>query len=65
MQPVSFKCPVCGLTFDDEQWARACEAWCRTHESCNLAITAHARERNTATAADHDKPTSPPEREHQ
>lgn len=40
-----FGCPVCGLTFDEEHWSRACAAWCRTHASCNLTITAHARER--------------------
>ena len=48
MQPASFACPVCGLTFDEQTWSRACEAWCRTHKSCNLTITAHSRERQIA-----------------
>lgn len=40
-----YTCPRCGLTFDEERWARECDAWCRTNGSCSLAITVRARER--------------------
>jgi len=35
-------CPECGLKYADKKWAEKCEAWCKTHHSCNLEITAHA-----------------------
>lgn len=38
-----FPCPECGLVYDDKDWAKQCEAWCKAHNSCNLAITKHAR----------------------
>lgn|GEM_PF-1543799 len=44
MQPTTFACPICGLTFDEQKWAKECEAWCRAHASCSLTITAHSRE---------------------
>ncbi|RME55805.1 tRNA pseudouridine(55) synthase TruB [Candidatus Parcubacteria bacterium] len=37
-----FRCPECGLFYAEERYAKQCEAWCRTHRSCNLAITRHA-----------------------
>ena len=40
-QPV-FLCDVCGLAFRTRDWAMKCEAWCSTHQSCNLAIAEHA-----------------------
>jgi hypothetical protein len=39
-----YTCPLCNLTYDEESWAQQCEAWCREHQSCNLAITAYSRE---------------------
>ncbi|MBI4021367.1 MAG: hypothetical protein HY369_03925 [Candidatus Aenigmarchaeota archaeon] len=38
----TFRCPVCGLHYPDATLAEKCAAWCRTHQSCNLAITRHA-----------------------
>ncbi len=37
-----FACEDCGLAYTDKKWAEKCEAWCREHHSCNLAITSHA-----------------------
>jgi hypothetical protein len=37
-----FECSECHLLYKDEEWAKQCEAWCKVHHSCNLAITAHA-----------------------
>jgi len=63
MQQTPFTCSICGLSFNEEQWAKACEAWCHVNATCNLAITAHARERRTATQG--WKPPAPPIREHE
>ncbi len=37
-----YTCPECGLRYAELSWAKQCEAWCRKHHSCNLAITKHA-----------------------
>jgi hypothetical protein len=63
MQQTPFACSVCGLTFDEQQWAKECEAWCHVHESCNLAITAYARERRTTTEGRKQQPPVLPKRE--
>ncbi|MDZ4285556.1 MAG: hypothetical protein U1A23_01365 [Candidatus Sungbacteria bacterium] len=42
-QPL-YECSECKLKYREEKWAKACEAWCREHKSCNLEITAHAEE---------------------
>lgn len=39
-----YTCPICGFHYRDEATAKACEAWCREHKSCNIEITAHAVE---------------------
>ena len=36
------ECPECKLKYREKKWAKACEAWCKEHHSCNLEITAHA-----------------------
>ncbi len=43
-----FVCPECGLSYERSEWAKKCAAWCREHQSCNLAITDHAIENNHA-----------------
>lgn len=40
----SYKCPECGLHYEDRGQAEKCEAWCKEHYSCNLDITSHAIE---------------------
>ena len=37
-----YECPECKLGYREKKWAKACEAWCKEHHSCNLEITAHA-----------------------
>ncbi|HEX6122124.1 MAG TPA: hypothetical protein VFY89_03135 [Ktedonobacterales bacterium] len=46
----TYQCSYCQLTFDEQHWQEACEAWCAAHQSCNLAITAHSREVQAAQA---------------
>ena len=37
-----YKCPECGLKYQEKEWAEKCEAWCKEHKSCNLEITKYA-----------------------
>lgn len=37
-----YKCPECGLPYEEKEWAEKCEAWCKKHKSCNLEITKYA-----------------------
>jgi beta-lactamase regulating signal transducer with metallopeptidase domain len=39
---VLYKCPECGLEYQEKEWAEKCEAWCRKNKSCNLEITKHS-----------------------
>lgn len=34
-----YTCPECGLSYREKELAKKCEAWCKEHNSCNLAIT--------------------------
>ena len=43
-----YQCPECGFHYVDKEWAEKCEAWCREHKSCNIEITAHAKENKKA-----------------
>jgi hypothetical protein len=44
-----YQCEECSLHYENEDWAKKCEAWCREHNSCNLEITAHAVENKKTT----------------
>lgn len=36
-------CQICGMAYEEEEWAVRCEEWCREHQgSCNLDIIEHA-----------------------
>jgi len=37
-----YKCPECGLEYQEKAWAEKCRNWCKEHKSCNLEITEHA-----------------------
>ena len=37
-----FKCQICGLRYEDEKWAKKCEAWCKKYKSYNIEIIKHA-----------------------
>lgn len=41
-RPEILLCEECGLGYADRVTAEACEAYCRTHQSCSLEITAKA-----------------------
>lgn len=42
-----YECVLCGLHYREREWAERCEAWCKEHPSCNLAIARFAEERIT------------------
>ncbi len=36
-------CSICGMAYENEEWAVKCKDWCSEHKgSCNLDITQHA-----------------------
>lgn len=37
-----YQCEECGLWYRDKEIAEQCQAWCKTHQSCNLDIIQHA-----------------------
>ncbi|MGQ9597031.1 MAG: DUF7128 family protein [Thermoproteota archaeon] len=37
-----YTCEVCGLGYDDEETAKACQKYCSTHNACSLEITSKA-----------------------
>jgi hypothetical protein len=39
-----YQCEECGFHYEDKEWAKKCEVWCKDHKSCNLEITSHAVE---------------------
>ena len=41
-----FRCPECGLHYEDKLIAQKCEAWCKETRSCNLEITQFSTENN-------------------
>jgi hypothetical protein len=42
-----YRCPECGLHYEERIWAEKCEIWCRENKSCSREITAHAQENKT------------------
>lgn len=51
-KPTLYRCPECGLHYSDATTANQCAAWCRTHQSCNLAIA------RTSIEATHSRPAT-------
>ena len=41
-RPGVFVCEECGLGYADRTIAESCEAYCRSHNSCSIEITARA-----------------------
>jgi len=41
-----FTCPICDSSYNEEEWAKKCELWCREHQSCNLEIIQHSINKN-------------------
>ena len=39
-----YKCPECGLHYENKDQAKKCEEWCKEHHSCNLEIISDAVE---------------------
>lgn len=38
-----YKCPECGLEYEEKSWAEKCEKWCKEHHTCNLEIIKHVK----------------------
>lgn len=41
-RPGIFLCEECGLGYAEQRTAEACEAYCKSHASCSIEITAKA-----------------------
>ncbi len=37
-----YKCPECGFSYKEKEWAKKCESWCGEHHTCNLEIIERA-----------------------
>ena len=38
-----YVCEVCGLAYEEKEWAAKCQSWCETHEgSCNFEYVQHS-----------------------
>jgi len=37
-----YQCEICKFYYESKQWAKACQAWCKEHNSYNIEITKHA-----------------------
>lgn len=38
-----YLCDVCGLAYEEKEWAVKCQNWCETHEgSCNIEYIQHS-----------------------
>lgn len=39
-----YKCPECGLHYEDEEIKNKCAAWCSENKSCNIEIARNSVE---------------------
>ncbi len=38
-----YVCEVCGLAYEEKEWAAKCQSWCETHEgTCHLEYVQHS-----------------------
>lgn len=37
-----YQCDECKLLYSDISWAKRCEEWCKSNNSCNLEIIRHS-----------------------
>lgn len=37
-----YACPICEFTYETEDFAKKCQAYCKAYKSCSLEITKHA-----------------------
>ncbi|MGC8495784.1 MAG: hypothetical protein ACP5RM_03390 [Candidatus Micrarchaeia archaeon] len=40
----TYFCEICKLNYTDKKLAEACQAWCSSHDSCNLSIASQSVE---------------------
>jgi len=38
----TWSCEICKLNYDKKELAEKCQAWCSTHNSCNLSIASQS-----------------------
>jgi len=41
-EKIIYVCEICGLGYEDEETAKACQEYCSTHDACSLEITSKA-----------------------
>lgn len=39
---IIYVCEICGLGYEDEETAKACQEYCLAHNACSLEITSKA-----------------------
>ena len=39
-----YQCPVCGLHYYEEKYAKDCKVFCKQYHGCSLEITQHSVE---------------------
>lgn len=37
-----YECSECGAKYEEQEWAKKCENWCKEHETCNSEIIKHS-----------------------
>ncbi len=49
-KPELYRCPECGLHYEDQEIANQCETFCKEFNACSLEITKHSLESQKARA---------------
>lgn len=49
MSDKAYKCPECGLHYDDEEIMKKCQAFCAEYHACSIEITKHSLEAKQET----------------
>jgi predicted ATP-dependent serine protease len=39
---IFYQCQECGFYYQEREWAKRCEEWCKKYKSCNLEIIKHS-----------------------
>jgi len=51
----TYFCEICKLNYTTKELAEKCQAWCSTHESCNLSIASQSIEAENSRKAKQGK----------
>lgn len=47
-----YECPECRMHYRNQEIAKQCEEFCKTHKMCNLEITKHSLEHEPKAECD-------------